>query len=322
MLLAAGGAAMILASQTVENTNRNRRKMIEALSAAERQGNIASPTPTETALPATPTPPISPTPTVTPTPTSNPTASPSPKPTSPPVSGPPGAGLSTITVATSKGNFRATVLAINLANTKIITDTGNDGECGSNCTVLPLATYVNRNGGFAGVNGSYFCPATYPDCASKSNSFDFPVYNTRLNRWINGGNLSWGSRSIFYTDGSGAHHLQGANSFSGSLNAGVVNNPGLLADGNVQIDDNQSGLADKQKIKNTKVGIGLRDNQNVMVVIAQNVNMQEFAYVFKSLGAKAALNLDTGGSAAMVYNGHYVFGPGRDIPNAIVFAKR
>lgn len=101
----------------------------------------------------------------------------------------------------------------------------------------------------------------------------------------------------------------------------MVNYPGLLSGGNVQIDDNQSGLSDKQKAVGTKVGIGLRDPKNVMVVIGRNVNMQQFAYVFKALGAKDALNLDVGGSTALFYNGKYLAGPGRNIPNAIIFAR-
>jgi len=49
--------------------------------------------------------------------------------------------------------------------------------------------------------------------------------------------------------------------------------------------------------------------------------MQQFAYVFKALGAKSAINLDEGGSTALYYNGHYLDGPGRNIPNAIIFAR-
>lgn len=280
----------------------------------------SSPTPAPSVSPSptpTPTPiPIPPTPTLTPKP------SPTPRPTLHPVSGPPGAGLSTISVATSLGNFRATVLAFNLGNTKIITDSASDNDCADNCPVNSLAAFVAKNGGFAGINGTYFCPVTYPDCAGKTNSFDFPIYNSRLNHWINGGNLFWNSRSLFYVDGSGAHYLQNAKDFGGSLSAGIVNFPGLLEGGNVQIDSNQSGLSDKQKAVGTKVGIGLKDSQNVYVVVASSVNMHQFAHVFKSLGASGALNLDTGGSLAMIYSGRYIFGPGRDLPNAIIFASR
>jgi hypothetical protein len=276
-------------------------------------------------IPATATPNLetpTPQPTFTPLSTAIATIVPTIKPTQAPVSGPPGSGLSTINVATEKGNFTATVLSLDLGSTRVITDTGNDSDCQTSCNVFNLQTYVSRNGGFAGVNGTYFCPITYPDCSAKTNSYDFSVYNTRLNHWINHGMLSWNSRAMVYFDGGGAHYLQNANSFSGGLNAGLTNFPGLIDNGNVQIDDNQSGLDPKQVAVGTKVGIGVRGTNNIMVVVALNVNMQQFAYVFKSLGASGALNLDTGGSTALYYGGHYVYGPGRDIPNAIIFASK
>ncbi len=278
----------------------------------------SSPLSTETPVPTnTPTP----TPSPRPVPTSSPTKAPTPKPTQAAVSGPPGAGFSSIKVHTEKGDFSASVLSIDLNSARMVTDTANDSDCSDNCPVLPLSDYVSRNGGFAGVNGTYFCPDTYPDCSSKKNSFDFSVYNTRLGKWINQGMLSWGSRAMVYFDGGGAHYLQSANSFGGGLNAGIVNYPGLLSGGNVQIDDSQSGLSANQKAKGTKVGIGVRNERSVMIVIAYNVNMQEFAYVFKSLGAMGALNLDSGGSTALYYNGRYLAGPGRGLPNAIIFAR-
>lgn len=273
----------------------------------------------------TPIPSIAPTPTPTllPTPisTSIPTKTATPTPAIPVISGPPGAGYSYATVHTEKGNFGAQILSIDLNSAHMITDTASDSECTSSCPVMSLQAFVNKNGGFAGVNGTYFCPseAAYSSCG-QNNSFDFPVWNTRLGHWINGGNLGWNSRSIFYTDGSGANYNENAGSFGGSLNAGIVNNPGLLDNGNVQIDDNQSGLSDKQKSIGLKEGIGLVDQKHVIIVIAQAVNMQQFAYVFKALGAKSAMNLDEGGSTALYYNGHYLDGPGRNIPNAIIFA--
>lgn len=273
---------------------------------------------------ASPSPISSPTPTLAPTPVPTPRASPSPAPTQTqkPVSGPPGAGLGTITVATEIGNFRATVLSLDLASgVRMITDTSNDSDCQTDCSTIPLAEFVAKNGGFAGVNGTYFCPATYEECGSKKDSFDFPVYNSKLQKWINIDKLFWNNRSMLYFDGSGAHYIQNANSFGGGLAAGIVNYPGLVDGGNVQIDEGQSGLSDKQRSIGTKVGIGTRGPNNVMVVIAYGVNMQQFAYVFKALGATGALNLDTGGSTALYYNGRYAAGPGRNLPNAIIFAK-
>jgi hypothetical protein len=277
-----------------------------------------SPSPLPTLIStATPAPTSSPTPVITPVPTK----SASPKPTIPVISGPPGAGYSSVSVHTEKGDFSVRILSIDLNSSRMVTDTTNDSDCANNCPVTNLADFVAKNGGYAGVNGTYLCPDTYSECSGKTNSFDFPVWNTRLGHWINGGNLGWNGRAIFYTDGSGAHYNQNANGFSGGLTAGVVNYPGLVDNGNVQIDDGQSGLSDKQRGVNSKTGIGLIDSKHVIVVIASSANMQQFAYIFKALGAKSALNLDNGGSTALYYNGRYLAGPGRNIPNAIIFAR-
>lgn len=282
----------------------------------ERLTPVSTPTPSQT-------PSLTPTPTPTPTPKPKVTTSPTPSvsPTSKPLSGPPSSGYSVVTVSTEKGNFSAKIVSIDLGGARMITDTANDDDCFDNCPVLPLSDYVARNGGFAGVNGTYFCPETYPECSGKKNSYDFPVYNTRLGKWINARNLSWNGRAMVYYDGGGIHYLQNANSFGGGLTAGIINYPGLLEGGNVQIDDNQSGLSDKQKTAGTKVGIGVRGTTNAIIVVAYNVTMQQFAYVFKALGATGALNLDTGGSTALWFGG-YKAGPGRNIPNAIIFASK
>jgi hypothetical protein len=42
----------------------------------------------------------------------------------------------------------------------------------------------------------------------------------------------------------------------------------------------------------------------------------------KTLGADFALNLDGAGSAALWYDGAYKVGPGRLLPNAILFRKK
>jgi len=41
----------------------------------------------------------------------------------------------------------------------------------------------------------------------------------------------------------------------------------------------------------------------------------------KAMGMDYALNLDGGSSSALIYNGEYMVGPGRDIPNALVFKQ-
>lgn len=266
--------------------------------------------------------------TPTKTPTATPSLSPTIRPTLPPTSSPSPTPI-VISTLTPVSIVKPTLIPsltstwiYDLGSTRVVTDTANDNDCGTNCPVTNLQTFVNKNGGFFGINGSYFCPSTYPDCASKTNSFDFPVFNTRLSHWINGGNLFWNSRSMIYFDGSGGHYKQNAKDFSGGLTAGIVNHPGLLDGGNIQIDENQSGLSDKQKVRGTKLGIGLIGQNKVIVMVAKNVTMREFAVKFKEAGATHALNLDTGGSLAVFSNGKYIYGPGRDIPNAVIFVRK
>ena len=288
--------------------------------------SAASPSPSESPLPArsasqsdaggpppSPSPIVSPPPAGGPKPSVSPTPTPTNKPAAPVSNTPPGSGYSYITVNTEKGSFPSHVVVLN--NPTMVTDTANADDCANDCPTIPLADFVSRNGGFAGINGSYFCPADYPDCAGKKNSFDFPVYNTGLKKWLNQGTLGWNGRSIVYQDGGGYHYMQNANGFGGGLNAGIVNYPGILNSGQVVVEDNS--LSDKQRNAGTKGGIGLNGN-TVYLVITPNVTMYEFALVFKALGAQSALNLDGGGSSALYFGGYKV-GPGRNLPNAIIF---
>lgn len=272
------------------------------------------PFPTLTASPSAAI--ITPTPTLTPTPSATPSNTPTSTPTPASQTGsasPPDSGYARMSIPTERGTFTADVVVVNCGT--MVTDTANDSNCSDSCPTKSLGDFVSSNGGFAGINGSYFCPAEYPDCAGKTNSFDFPVYNSRLSKWINEDKLFWNSRSVVYQDGGGIHMLANANSFNGSLNAGVVNYPGLVENGNIIAQN--FGFSEKQSAKGTKGGIGFSGNKKFLV-IAHSVDMMDFAYLFKALGATHALNLDGGGSSALWYGG-YKFGPGRNLPNAIIF---
>lgn len=281
-----------------------------------------SPTPTPSPIPE-PTPPPAGGPTSSPTPSPKPVVSPKPKPSSvatpKPATAPvttnnsPGNGYSRITVATDRGNFTISVVTLNGAT--MVTDTASDDNCGNDCPTLSLADYVSRNGGFAGINGTYFCPASYPECDGKKDTFDWPVFNSRLGKWINEDKLFWDGRSMVYQSGGSMHFLRNANSGAGGPSAGIVNWPGLVDNGQVIAD--QYVPTDKQSTKGTKGGIGFSGSK-VFLVIASGVDMIDFAHIFKSIGADYALNLDGGGSAALYYNGYRV-GPGRSLPNAIIF---
>jgi len=101
-----------------------------------------------------------------------------------------------------------------------------------------------------------------------------------------------------------------------SATAGIANHPALISNGNLAY----SGLDSKQaNVKSYRGGIGVKDNY-IYLVIARSATVPDLAYVMRSLGVQKALNLDGGGSSALYYDGYKV-GPGRLLPNAIVFAE-
>jgi hypothetical protein len=216
---------------------------------------------------------------------------------------------------TSRGDFIVQVVTLPISS-RMVTDTASDTDCPRDCPVFALAEFVTKNGGVAGITGTFNCPSDYPDCSDKKESFDFSVYNSRLNKWINESNLSWNDRSMIYQDGGGYHYQQDAKNFSGTVNAGIVNFPGILNNGQITV--NVAGLPEKQRNKGTKSGVGF-GKDNIYLVVAYDVDMEDFAEVFKTLGALNALNMDGGGGAALYHNGGYKAGPGRNLPNAIIF---
>jgi len=238
-----------------------------------------------------------------------------------PVSADPSGGYSRITVETTRGSFVSDVILADLNSTQVISITGNDGNCDNNCNVKSLADYVSETGGFAGINGSYFCPPDYPACAGKVNSYDFPVYSTRDGKWINADKLFWNGRGMAGFVGASPRFCANANSCdSGGVSAGIINYPSLVSNGNVVVD--QGSLpASLTQTKGLRGAIGVRGSY-IYIMHVRNASVLDTAEVMKKLGIEHGLNLDGGGSGALYYNGGYKIGPGRLLPNAIVLKNR
>ncbi len=228
------------------------------------------------------------------------------------------------TVATSRGNFSVDILTADASQVKVVTDTADDNDCLNNCQVKSLIDFVNQNQGFAGIHGSYFCPTSYPECAGKTNSFYWKVYNSRLNKMINAHNNIKEDMPFLAFDTSGTAHFfnQYKDLISANLpiTAGISNEPLLVQNGQIVVVE--STLDDKQRtVKSDRGGLGLT-GQTLYAVIAHSATVFDLAYIMQALGADNAFNLDGGGSAAMVYNGVYKTGPGRLLPNALVFVRK
>ena len=233
------------------------------------------------------------------------------------------------TVTVGESQFKADIVTIDLANPnlKIITDTANSEDCKSNCPTKSLAEYVLASDGFAAINGSYFCSSA----GCPFNYYFAPVYNTRAGKminadqfkyWTTGPLMAFDTRNNFYYFKDG-REFSSVDNFEKEhrvkLQAAISNKPRLIEEGmNLLI---EWDLDDKQK--NTKAirnAIAYADGK-IYLVVVYSATLPDLADVLKGMGAEYALNLDGGYSAALYYNDEYMVGPGREIPNAIIFAE-
>lgn len=286
---------------------------------------LTTPIPTlQPTLSPTPTPkPIfTPTPQVTPTPL--PSVVPTVKPTSTiaPVTvnnNPPGSGFSRQTVSVEGQNYTVDIVAADLNSTKVIVDTASDSDCSNNCPVLSLADYVGRNGAFAGINGSYFCPAEYPSCAGKTNSFDTLLMNKNKHYFNSDNNVYSTVPAAIFSPGSVRFVRQSLEwGRDTGVDSVIANYPLLVAGGNINF--TEAPNEPKFGGKAARTFIATKGNM-VYIGIVHNASMGESAKVLKALSVDNALNLDQGGSTAL-WHGGYKAGPGRNIPNAILFVRR
>ncbi len=231
---------------------------------------------------------------------------------------PPSTGYSRQQVATSIGNYMVSMVAGDLSNTRIIVDTASDSTCGNDCPVLPLATYVSRNGAYAGVNGSYFCPATYPDCASKKNSFDLLVMN-KNKVYFNSDNNVYSNNPGVIFGGSYIRFVSAVSQWGRDtgIDSMISNYPLLISGGNITF----GGDSDPKKGSKGNRSFVANKGSQVFIGVVHNATVAEGAVALKGLGMENALNLDNGGSTAL-WSGGYKVGPGRDLPNVILFVRK
>lgn len=231
---------------------------------------------------------------------------------------PPDAGYRRQKVKIDSGEFLVDIISADLNSTKVIVDTASDSTCANDCPVLPLADYVSRSGAYAGVNGSYFCPSTYPQCAGKTNSFDTLLMN-KNKVYFNSDNNVYSSvpAAIFY--GSSARFVAQSSEWGRDtgVDAVIANQPLLVLGGQVRFGGDDDA---KHTSKGNRSFIGNKGS-TVYIGVVHSATVVESARVLAALGLENALNLDDGGSTAL-WSGGYKVGPGRNIPNAVLLVKK
>jgi hypothetical protein len=101
------------------------------------------------------------------------------------------------------------------------------------------------------------------------------------------------------------------------VDAVLSNYPLLVSGGNVVY----SGGGDPKFVPKGPRGFVAVKGNMVYIGVISSASMEDSAHVLKSLGMDNALNLDEGGSTAL-WDGGYKAGPGRNIPNAILFVRK
>lgn len=237
-------------------------------------------------------------------------------------------------VKTERGVFTVDIVKIDLSDPKlkIITDTADSETCKNNCKAKPLADYIFSAKAFAGINGTYFCSSS--NCVA--NYYFFPVYNTakkvlinedQLKYWTTGPMMVFDTNNKFYyfKDSRDFKSVADFETKNGvTLQAAMGNKPRLVEEGKNALIEWE--LDNGQKTgKYWRNGIGYQDNGTgghglIYLVIARSATVDDLAVIMKELKMDYALNLDGGSSAALFYNDEYMAGPGRNIPNALMFA--
>jgi exopolysaccharide biosynthesis protein len=230
---------------------------------------------------------------------------------------PPNTGYSRQSVQTDTGVFTVSIVSADMSSTRVIVDTASTSDCGSNCPVFSLGDYVARNGGFAGINGSYFCPKDYASCAGKENTFDLLIMNKDKYYFNSANNVYSTNPVVGFRSGSVNFVTSGSQwGRDTSLTGVLMNYPLLIFNGTITFggdDDPKKGS------KGSRSFVANRGNI-VYIGVVHSATVAESARVMKAMAMDNALNLDNGGSTALWYGGYKV-GPGRQIPNAIIFTK-
>lgn len=232
---------------------------------------------------------------------------------------PPGSGYSRQSVyVESLGNYLVSIVAADIATTKVIVDTASDSDCGNDCPVLPLATYVSRNSAYAGINGSYFCPADYPSCAGKTNTFDLLAMNYKKTYFNSDNNVYSTNPAVIFGDGY-VRFVSAVSQWGRdtSPNGVLSNYPLLVFNGQVVF----GGDDDPKKGSKGGRSFIAEGNGKVYIGVVHSATVAESARVLYTMGMQNAMNLDDGGSTAL-WSGGYKVGPGRNLPNVILFVNK
>lgn len=233
-------------------------------------------------------------------------------------SSPPNSGYSRQLVKTDIGDFVVDIISADLKTTKVVVDTSSDKDCKNDCPVNMLSEFASRSGAFAAINGPYFCPATYPSCVGKTNSFDTLLMN-KNKVYFNSDNNVYSSvpAAIFSTSSRFVAQSSEWGRDTG-IDSVIAGQPLLVFNG-------ESKFAGDGDVKKSSTGsrsfIGATDS-TVYIGVVHNASVAQASIVIAKMGIRNAVNLDSGASTGLWLNGKSIITPSRATPFGILFVKR
>lgn len=235
-------------------------------------------------------------------------------------------------VRTPRGTFRVRFVTADLKNPKvtIITDTATSKKCKNRCPIKPLTYFYKKNKAFAAINGTYYCPYDYAACRGKTGWYFWRVFNTRSRTMLNQSNgftrfdplIAFDiNKKIYYF-----HHALDfkkvpdfETKYKIKLQA-AISGTELVYKRKVTVP--KSKLDKKQKyVKSSRGSFGIKGT-TVYLAVASRATVIDMASIMKKLGVEYAINLDGGGTSALMFSGKYKVGPGRNHANSIILGKK
>lgn len=239
---------------------------------------------------------------------------------------------STRRIKTPLGSFRIRFITANLANPKvnIATDTSTSTKCKNNCPTKPLYSYYKRNRGFAAINGTYYCPYDYASCRGKTGFWFWRVFNTRRHIMINQSNgftrhdplMVFDVNKKFYYFRHAEDFIKVPDfekTYQTKVRAAIAGTQ-LVYKKKIAVPKRK--LDSKQKYTKANRGAFGIKGTTVYLVVANSATVIDMASIMKALKVDYAINLDGGGSSALLFHGKYRIGPGRNLVNAIILTKQ
>lgn len=231
---------------------------------------------------------------------------------------PPKGGAGKQVVKTDGGDFMVSIISADLANTKLVIETASESDCRDNCMALPLAELAKKAGAYAAINGPYFCPATYPSCSDKKNSFDTLLMN-RNKVYFNSDNNVYSTNPVAIFSGESRFVEKGMEwGRDTGVDGVVMGRPLLVLNGEVKFFGNSD---EKETSRGNRTFLGA-SGKTVYIGVVYGATVAQAAGVIATMGIKNAINLDSGGSVALWQNGKYLLGPGRNLPIGIMLVRR